>query len=140
MPYLSTNIFPNLQTKSQLNGPMIERVKFHLFRYVDKILWDLYTRKNSMKFKSPISFSSPAELLELYETYYWYDNRFFSLFFRRFLARRGNFKVIYSDNGKIFNKAKRKMEKFYDVISDNLFLKFLAKERIVWKHMIERDA
>jgi len=64
----------------------------------------------------------------------------FLLAFRRFLARRGNCKIIYSDNAKTFVKAKKEIEGLSQILSSNKFLNFMSKERIVWKNIIERAA
>lgn len=50
--------------------------------------------------------------------------------FRWFLARKGNCKIIYSDNGKT-KRTTQEIECLYDAISNDQFFKFLAKERIV---------
>ncbi|XP_054706599.1 uncharacterized protein LOC129216409 [Uloborus diversus] len=64
----------------------------------------------------------------------------FLLALRRFLARRGNCKVIYSDNAKTFKRARKEIEDLSKIISDKLLSQFLTKERIVWKNIIERAA
>ncbi|XP_054706547.1 uncharacterized protein LOC129216358 [Uloborus diversus] len=64
----------------------------------------------------------------------------FLLALRRFLARRGNCKVIYSDNAKTFKRARKEIEDLSKIISDKLLSQFLTKERIVWKNIVERAA
>ncbi|XP_054720923.1 uncharacterized protein LOC129230545 [Uloborus diversus] len=64
----------------------------------------------------------------------------FLLALRRFLARRGNCKVRYSDNAKTFKRAKKEIEDLSKIISDKLLSQFLTKERIVWKNIVERAA
>ncbi|GFR00906.1 integrase catalytic domain-containing protein [Trichonephila clavata] len=63
----------------------------------------------------------------------------FLLSFRRFLARRENCKVIYSDNAKIFLKSKKEIENLCSILSQSVVQNFIAKERIIWKNIIERS-
>ncbi|GFQ99158.1 integrase catalytic domain-containing protein [Trichonephila clavata] len=63
----------------------------------------------------------------------------FLLAFRRFLARRGNCKVIYSDNAKTFLKSKKEIENLCSILSQSVVQNFIAKERIIWKNTIERS-
>ncbi|GFQ67773.1 integrase catalytic domain-containing protein [Trichonephila clavata] len=63
----------------------------------------------------------------------------FLLAFRRFLARRGNCKVIYSDNAKTFLKSKKVIENLCSILSQSVVQNFIAKERIIWNNIIERS-
>ena len=64
----------------------------------------------------------------------------FMLDFRRFIARRGNCKIIYSDNVKSFKKAKQEIENLHDILNGKSILNFFAKERITWKNIVEKGA
>jgi hypothetical protein len=64
----------------------------------------------------------------------------FLLAFRRFLARRINCKVIYSDNAKTFKKAKGEIGELYKILSDKSLENFFGNEKIIWKNIIERAA
>ncbi|GFW96299.1 integrase catalytic domain-containing protein [Trichonephila clavipes] len=63
----------------------------------------------------------------------------FLLAFRRFFARRGGCKVIYSDNAKTFLKSKKETENLFSILSQNMVPNFIGKERIIWKNTIERS-
>ncbi|GFY73731.1 integrase catalytic domain-containing protein [Trichonephila inaurata madagascariensis] len=63
----------------------------------------------------------------------------FLLAFRRFLARRGSCKVIYSDNAKTFLKSKKEIQILSRILSHSMVQNFIAKERIIWKNIIERS-
>ncbi|GFY55425.1 integrase catalytic domain-containing protein [Trichonephila inaurata madagascariensis] len=63
----------------------------------------------------------------------------FLLAFRRFLARRESCKVIYSDNAKTFLKSKKEIENLSRILSQSMVQNFIAKERIIWKNIIERS-
>ncbi|GFY68601.1 integrase catalytic domain-containing protein [Trichonephila inaurata madagascariensis] len=63
----------------------------------------------------------------------------FLLAFRRFLVRRGCCKVIYSDNAKTFLKSKKEIENLSRILSQSMVQNFIAKERIIWKNIIERS-
>ena len=52
--------------------------------------------------------------------------------FRRFLARRGNCKIIYSDNAKIFKKSNKEIEKLSNILLNSSIQDYSSKERIVW--------
>ncbi|GFW16640.1 integrase catalytic domain-containing protein [Trichonephila clavipes] len=64
----------------------------------------------------------------------------FLLPFRRFLARKGSCKVIYSDNAKTFMKSKTEIENLSRILSQSMAQYFIAKERIIWKNIIERSS
>ncbi|GFY11899.1 integrase catalytic domain-containing protein [Trichonephila clavipes] len=63
----------------------------------------------------------------------------FLLAFRRFLARRGNCKVIYSGNAKTFLKSKKEIENLSRILSQSMVQNFIAKERIIWQNIIEKS-
>ncbi|GFX27926.1 integrase catalytic domain-containing protein [Trichonephila clavipes] len=56
----------------------------------------------------------------------------------RFLARRGNCKVIYSDNARTFKAAERELAYFANILKDSEFQNFVADEGIHWKFIVER--
>ncbi|GFX45738.1 uncharacterized protein TNCV_1328271 [Trichonephila clavipes] len=54
----------------------------------------------------------------------------FLLAFRRFLARRGNCKVIYSDNARTFKAAERELAYFANILKDSEFQNFVADKEV----------
>ncbi|GFW99904.1 integrase catalytic domain-containing protein [Trichonephila clavipes] len=62
----------------------------------------------------------------------------FYLLYRRFLARRGNCKVIYSDNTRTFKAAERELAYFANILKDGEFQNFVADKGIHWKFIVER--
>ncbi|GFY05451.1 integrase catalytic domain-containing protein [Trichonephila clavipes] len=62
----------------------------------------------------------------------------FLLALRRFLARRGNCKVIYSDNARTFKAAERELAYFANILKDSEFQSFVADKGIHWKFIVER--
>ncbi|GFY32779.1 integrase catalytic domain-containing protein [Trichonephila clavipes] len=62
----------------------------------------------------------------------------FLLALRRFLARRGNCKVIYSDNARTFKAAERELTYFANILKDSEFQSFVADKGIHWKFIVER--
>ncbi|GFW76611.1 integrase catalytic domain-containing protein [Trichonephila clavipes] len=62
----------------------------------------------------------------------------FLLALRRFLARRGNCKVIYSDNTRTFKAAERELAYFANILKDSEFQSFVADKGIHWKFIVER--
>ncbi|GFW71857.1 integrase catalytic domain-containing protein [Trichonephila clavipes] len=62
----------------------------------------------------------------------------FLLALRRFLARRGNCKVIYSDNARTFKAAERELAYFANILKDSEFQNFVADKGIHWKFIVER--
>ncbi|GFT47040.1 integrase catalytic domain-containing protein [Trichonephila clavipes] len=58
----------------------------------------------------------------------------FLLALRRFLARRGNCKVIYSDNAL----AERELAYFANILKDSEFQNFVAVKGIHWKFIVKR--
>ncbi|GFW60839.1 integrase catalytic domain-containing protein [Trichonephila clavipes] len=63
----------------------------------------------------------------------------FLLALRRFFARTGSCIVIYSDNAKTFLKSKKQIENLSSILSQSMVQNFIAKERIIWKNIIERS-
>ncbi|GFX69352.1 integrase catalytic domain-containing protein [Trichonephila clavipes] len=63
----------------------------------------------------------------------------FLLAFQRFLERRGNCKVIYSDNAKTFLKSKQEIENLSRILSQRMVQNFIAKERILFGKISSRD-
>ncbi|GFY46334.1 integrase catalytic domain-containing protein [Trichonephila inaurata madagascariensis] len=62
----------------------------------------------------------------------------FLLSLRRFLARRGNCKVIYSDYARTFKAAERELAYFANILKDSEFQNFVADKVIYWKFIVER--
>ncbi|GFT12024.1 integrase catalytic domain-containing protein [Trichonephila clavipes] len=62
----------------------------------------------------------------------------FLLALRRFLARRGNCKVIYSDNARTFKAAERELAHFANMLKDSEFQNFVADKGIHWKFIVKR--
>ncbi|GFV89640.1 integrase catalytic domain-containing protein [Trichonephila clavipes] len=62
----------------------------------------------------------------------------FLLALRRFLARRGNCKVIYSDNARTFKAAERELTYFANILKVSEFQSFVADKGIHWKFIVER--
>ncbi|GBN10484.1 hypothetical protein AVEN_32936-1 [Araneus ventricosus] len=62
----------------------------------------------------------------------------FLLALRRFLSRRGNCKVIYSDNARTFKAAQRELAYFTNILKDSKFQNFVADNGIHWKFIVER--
>ncbi|GFW83743.1 integrase catalytic domain-containing protein [Trichonephila clavipes] len=62
----------------------------------------------------------------------------FLLALRRFLARRGNCKVIYSDNARTFKAAESELADFANILKDSEFQNFVADKGIHWKFIVER--
>ncbi|GFU07866.1 integrase catalytic domain-containing protein [Trichonephila clavipes] len=65
-------------------------------------------------------------------------HKVFLLALRRFLARRGNCKVIYSDNARTFKAAERELTYFANILKDSEFQSFVADKGIHWKFIVER--
>ncbi|XP_071042603.1 uncharacterized protein [Parasteatoda tepidariorum] len=62
----------------------------------------------------------------------------FLLAFRRFLSRRGNCKIIYSDNARTFKAAQKELAYFTNILKDSEFRHFIADKGIHWKFIVER--
>ncbi|GFX10498.1 integrase catalytic domain-containing protein [Trichonephila clavipes] len=65
------------------------------------------------------------------------STRCFLLALRRFLASRGNCKVIYSDNARTFKAAERELAYFANILKDSEFQSFVADKGIHWKFIVE---
>lgn len=61
----------------------------------------------------------------------------FLLAFRRFLARRGNCRVIYSDNAKSFKSAQKELSSFNKIIKNSTVQNFVSSEGITWKFIMQ---
>ncbi|XP_055857839.1 uncharacterized protein LOC129920545 [Episyrphus balteatus] len=57
---------------------------------------------------------------------------------RRFIARRGAPRIIYSDNAKTFKKASTELSHKLKLKSNPDFQCFLTDQRITWKFIVER--
>ncbi|GFQ67374.1 uncharacterized protein TNCT_718081 [Trichonephila clavata] len=62
----------------------------------------------------------------------------FLLALRRFLALRGNCKVIYSDNARTFKAAEKELAYFANILKNSEFQNFVADKGIHWKFIVER--
>lgn len=60
--------------------------------------------------------------------------------FKRFISRRGNCRIIYSDNAKNFKKSSREFEQLSKFLFQDKFRNFISNERIIWKFIVERGA
>ncbi|XP_054706823.1 uncharacterized protein LOC129216631 [Uloborus diversus] len=58
---------------------------------------------------------------------------------RRFLARRGNTKIIFSDNAKTFCSSCEILKSFRKIIKHPELQNFVASENIIWKFIPERS-
>ncbi|GFR28155.1 integrase catalytic domain-containing protein [Trichonephila clavata] len=64
-------------------------------------------------------------------------HKVFLLALRRFLARRGNCKVIYIDNARTFKAAEKELAYFANILKDSEFQNFVADKGIHWKFIVE---
>lgn len=64
----------------------------------------------------------------------------FLLAFRRFVARRGLCRTIYSDNAKTFHRAAGELKRLWRAARDQEMLNYLAQQGIEWKFIVERAA
>ncbi|GFQ67959.1 integrase catalytic domain-containing protein [Trichonephila clavata] len=62
----------------------------------------------------------------------------FLLALRGFLARRGNCKVIYSDNARTFKAVEKELAYFANILKDSEFQNFVTDKGIHWKFIVER--
>ncbi|GFX30863.1 integrase catalytic domain-containing protein [Trichonephila clavipes] len=91
------------------------------------------TRKSYVSlFTCAVTRAVPLELVSNMST------KCFLLALRRFLARRGNCKVIYSDNARTFKAAERELAYFANILKDSEFQNFVADKGIHWKFIVER--
>ena len=52
---------------------------------------------------------------------------------KRFFARRGICKTIYSDNAKTFKRAEKELKQLYEMCKNEIFLEFIEKVGFEWK-------
>lgn len=64
----------------------------------------------------------------------------FLLALKRFIARRGLCKVIYSDNAKTFKRADQDLKELWKGIKDQQLLEYFSEKRIRWRFIAERAA
>ena len=64
----------------------------------------------------------------------------FLLALKRFIARRGLCKVIYSDNAKTFKRADQDMKELWRSIKDPQLLEYFSQRGISWRFIAERAA
>ncbi|KAK5856900.1 hypothetical protein PBY51_010180 [Eleginops maclovinus] len=64
----------------------------------------------------------------------------FLLALKRFIARRGLCKVIYSDNAKTFKIADQDLKELWKAIKDPELLQFFSERGITWRFIAERAA
>lgn len=64
----------------------------------------------------------------------------FLLAFKRFTARRGLCRVIYSDNARTFKRADQDLRALWEAIKEPELLKYFSKRGITWKYIAERAA
>ncbi|XP_035214828.1 uncharacterized protein LOC118188503 [Stegodyphus dumicola] len=64
----------------------------------------------------------------------------FLLAFRRFIARRGLCRIVYTDNAKTFKRAKKELELLNEVMKSNKVQDEFSKQGIKWKFIVERAA
>ncbi|KAL2076831.1 hypothetical protein ACEWY4_027575 [Coilia grayii] len=64
----------------------------------------------------------------------------FLLAIKRFIARRGLCKVIYSDNAKTFKRAEQDLKELWESIKDTHLLEYFSDRGISWRFIAERAA
>lgn len=64
----------------------------------------------------------------------------FLMALRRFIARRGIPKTVYSDNALTFKRASADMNKIFHAIKGSDTQAYLSDHRITWKFIVERAA
>lgn len=64
----------------------------------------------------------------------------FLLALKRFIARRGLCKVIYSDNAKTFKRADQDLKELWKSIKDQQLLEYFSERGISWRFIAERAA
>ncbi|GBO10030.1 hypothetical protein AVEN_147955-1 [Araneus ventricosus] len=64
----------------------------------------------------------------------------FLMAFRRFISRRGNCRIMYSDNAKTFKKSNRELEQISKILLHDKFPDFICNQKITWKFIVERGA
>ncbi|GBL76191.1 hypothetical protein AVEN_234466-1 [Araneus ventricosus] len=60
--------------------------------------------------------------------------------FRWIISRRGNCRIMYSDNAKTFKKSSRELEKICKILLHDSFHDFICNQKITWKFIVERGA
>ncbi|XP_062419395.1 uncharacterized protein LOC134132166 [Pungitius pungitius] len=64
----------------------------------------------------------------------------FLLALKRFIARRGLCKIIYSDNAKTFKRADKDLKELWQNIKGSKLTEFFTEKGITWKFIAERAA
>ncbi|GBM55041.1 hypothetical protein AVEN_228203-1 [Araneus ventricosus] len=64
----------------------------------------------------------------------------FLMAFRRFISRRGNCRIMYSDNARTFKKSNRELEQISKILLHDNFHDFICNQKITWKFIVERGA
>ncbi|KAK0137861.1 Pro-Pol polyprotein [Merluccius polli] len=64
----------------------------------------------------------------------------FLLAFKRFIARRGLCRVVYSDNARTFKRADQDLRALWKAIKEPEMLKYFSNKGIIWKYIAERAA
>ncbi|GBM47722.1 hypothetical protein AVEN_16318-1 [Araneus ventricosus] len=59
---------------------------------------------------------------------------------KRFISRKGNCRVMYSDNAKTFKKSNRELEEISKILLHDNFHDFICNQKITWKFIVERGA
>ncbi|GBN58937.1 hypothetical protein AVEN_19804-1 [Araneus ventricosus] len=57
--------------------------------------------------------------------------------FRRFISRRGVYKIVYSDNTKTFKRANKELKYLYKLCKNENVSRFIVNNGITWKFIIE---
>jgi len=63
-----------------------------------------------------------------------------ALALKRFIARRGLCKVMYSDNAKTFKRADKDLQELWKSIRESELTEFFTDKGITWKFNVERAA
>ncbi|GBN70409.1 hypothetical protein AVEN_118910-1, partial [Araneus ventricosus] len=64
----------------------------------------------------------------------------FLMAFRRFISRRGNCRIMYSDNARTFKKSNRELEQISKILLHDNFHDFICNQKITRKFIVERGA
>ncbi|GBN49015.1 hypothetical protein AVEN_47405-1 [Araneus ventricosus] len=57
-----------------------------------------------------------------------------------FIFRRGNCRIMYSDNAETFKKSNKELEEISRILSHDNFHDFICNQKITWKFIVERGA
>ena len=57
--------------------------------------------------------------------------------FRRMISRRGMISMMYSDNSKTFESAKRETQRYHEIMNGKAFRDFLTENKIEWKMIVD---